>query len=474
MLESPVTACKPAQEAATGSPERHALYQAMLHSSNSSHQQSLPSRLPCVMSPNGRRSEGTMQRLLSPPGNGAGTERRRQGQSPDKQAGSSCSMSGHATGAPGVSDIVGANTSLDLSRHGADAQTDAAAVSSKSASHHDGAVAGSAAHCCCDAIASAPISLECPPNHAQGNTGREIAVNASRKCEGPLGEERAHQDSDGIGLQVKNADTSVGASQAPPITAALLLQTPSGRRVSFTLPEGADCDDTKRTPCKGFKRSPRKASPGKPSAFSSFGSQQPKRVADVGVSDTAQEREVEEGMDRGCKRWVAEGGGSVMVFEQEQDVGYVDIPRRVAWERLSSPGRKRHALQVVTNQIDPLQQDCREAFLNEKLAFNWKAGQAWAQLDLAGIHFTQDMCSQHHAEWKAAAERFIEKRGYMAAEQLRATLQSEWQQLKAIRKRCCTSVSEGLNAAGQSKLLPRTPRSIMKRKSPFIAKAPSS
>lgn len=30
----------------------------------------------------------------------------------------------------------------------------------------------------------------------------------------------------------------------------------------------------------------------------------------------------------------------------------------------------------------------------------------------------------------------------MAAEQLRATLQSEWQQLKAIRKRCCTSVSE--------------------------------
>lgn len=82
---------------------------------------------------------------------------------------------------------------------------------------------------------------------------------------------------------------------------------------------------------------------------SSFGSQQPKRVADVGVSDTAQEREVEEGMDRGCKRWVAEGGGSVMVFEQEQDVGYVDIPRRVAWERLSSPGRKRHALQVSPN-----------------------------------------------------------------------------------------------------------------------------
>ena len=46
--------------------------------------------------------------------------------------------------------------------------------------------------------------------------------------------------------------------------------------------------------------------------------------------------------------------------------------------------------------MDPLQQDCREAFLNEKLAFSWKAGQTWAQLDLAGIHITQDTCSQHH------------------------------------------------------------------------------
>ena len=53
-------------------------------------------------------------------------------------------------------------------------------------------------------------------------------------------------------------------------------------------------------------------------------------------------------------------------------------------------------LQATSQQIDPLQQDCREAFLNEKLAFSWKAGQAWAQLDLAGIHFTQDTCSQHH------------------------------------------------------------------------------
>ena len=39
-------------------------------------------------------------------------------------------------------------------------------------------------------------------------------------------------------------------------------------------------------------------------------------------------------------------------------------------------------------------------------------------------------------EWKAAAEKFIGKRGYAAAEKLRGSLQMEWQQLKAIRMRC--------------------------------------
>ena len=37
--------------------------------------------------------------------------------------------------------------------------------------------------------------------------------------------------------------------------------------------------------------------------------------------------------------------GSVGVWEQEQGAGYVDIPRRIAWERLGSR-RKAHALQV--------------------------------------------------------------------------------------------------------------------------------
>ena len=46
------------------------------------------------------------------------------------------------------------------------------------------------------------------------------------------------------------------------------------------------------------------------------------------------------------------------------------------------------------------------------------------------------------AEWKVAAELFIEKRGYVAAERLRATLQAEWQQLKAIRKRFCGSLPQ--------------------------------
>ena len=45
-------------------------------------------------------------------------------------------------------------------------------------------------------------------------------------------------------------------------------------------------------------------------------------------------------------------------------------------------------------KIDDLQQDCREAYLNEKLARKWREGAAWAQLDLAGLHFTHDKCTQ--------------------------------------------------------------------------------
>ena len=38
-------------------------------------------------------------------------------------------------------------------------------------------------------------------------------------------------------------------------------------QVSFTLPEGANFDDTERTPGKGFMRSPKRVSPKKPYPF---------------------------------------------------------------------------------------------------------------------------------------------------------------------------------------------------------------
>ena len=44
----------------------------------------------------------------------------------------------------------------------------------------------------------------------------------------------------------------------------------------------------------------------------------------------------------GCK---GSEEGCVGVSEQEQGAGYVDIPRRIAWERLGS-GRKNQAVQV--------------------------------------------------------------------------------------------------------------------------------
>ena len=52
-------------------------------------------------------------------------------------------------------------------------------------------------------------------------------------------------------------------------------------------------------------------------------------------------------------------------------------------------------------KIDGLQQDCREAFLNEKLARKWKGGEAWAHLDLAGLHFTHHKCTQFLVSFQA-------------------------------------------------------------------------
>lgn len=196
MLDSPVTTSKPTQEAAAGSPERHALYQDMLHSS-SSHQQGLLPRLSCGISPNDRNAAGCRPGL-SAVGDAANTDRRRQGpfQFPDKQAESSGSMSSSAIGGPAVTTAIGADASLDGSRCGHNAQANAAAVTN-SASHHIGAVAEDPACCCSDTNAcasTARISSECSPTHPQAMTGGKLAVKSNGRYQGAGVELTAHQD----------------------------------------------------------------------------------------------------------------------------------------------------------------------------------------------------------------------------------------------------------------------------------------
>ena len=65
-------------------------------------------------------------------------------------------------------------------------------------------------------------------------------------------------------------------------------------------------------------------------------------MANAAGQDSEQQRGLEGEVDVGCKGSEEGSGG---VSEQEQGAGYVDIPRRIAWERLGS-GRKNHALQV--------------------------------------------------------------------------------------------------------------------------------
>ena len=87
---------------------------------------------------------------------------------------------------------------------------------------------------------------------------------------------------------------------------------------------------------------------------SSFGSQPPKRGANAVGQDSEQQRGIEGEKGAGCK---GSQEGSVGVLEQEQGAGYVDIPRRVAWERLGC-GRKNHALQVGPMHIYRVHAHC--------------------------------------------------------------------------------------------------------------------
>ena len=81
---------------------------------------------------------------------------------------------------------------------------------------------------------------------------------------------------------------------------------------------------------------------------SSFGGQQAKRVASTVGHDSEQQRgSAAAAGDMGCKGQVVDesGEGCGSVSGQEVGAGYVDIPRRVAWERLGG-GRRNQALQV--------------------------------------------------------------------------------------------------------------------------------
>ena len=73
--------------------------------------------------------------------------------------------------------------------------------------------------------------------------------------------------------------------------------------------------------------------------------QQPKQVVNRLSQSSEQQRQDHQGIEN---RQTAVGlaGRCGDAAEREQDTGYVDIPRRIAWERFCSPGRKRLPLQV--------------------------------------------------------------------------------------------------------------------------------
>ena len=197
MLESPVTASKPAPEAASGSPGHHASHQDAPPSSNSRLQQGpLPSPLPYTMSPTyGNHAIST--KGLPALDSAASTDTSRQAvpQTLSKDAVSKCSMLGNAADASGVTAVTRADTCSDLSLPHPDTrlQGDADAVSSYSESQGkaaggvgcSGGITGVTACCCCEPVASAastPLGLDYLPSNAQAVTGAKAAAESSGGC----------------------------------------------------------------------------------------------------------------------------------------------------------------------------------------------------------------------------------------------------------------------------------------------------
>ncbi|KAK9809855.1 hypothetical protein WJX72_000394 [[Myrmecia] bisecta] len=121
---------------------------------------------------------------------------------------------------------------------------------------------------------------------------------------------------------------------------------------------------------------------------------------------------------------------------------------------------------------DGVEQDYREAYINQKLCRHWQAGARWAALDFDGLEFGLAKVAFHRAAYSKAAGVLLSHKGKAGAEALLATVEAEWQQLKALRQRFAalpltTDKDEEWSDAGQE-CRPHTPfpKSILKQRPP--------
>eukprot|EP00891_Asterochloris_glomerata_P002456 jgi/Astpho2/2456/Aster-x1078 len=140
-----------------------------------------------------------------------------------------------------------------------------------------------------------------------------------------------------------------------------------------------------------------------------------------------------------------------------------DATRRAAHQRRRLLDLPRRVYNIKGKQakeqlaLDPLQQDFRELYINEKLFQRWRRGEAWAALDLQGIALSERGCGttlvslpsadQHpvqqltglpvhqQAQSQLAAACLHSKQGAEAVQAVRHRVQQEWQQLKRLRQR---------------------------------------
>ena len=113
----------------------------------------------------------------------------------------------------------------------------------------------------------------------------------------------------------------------------------------------------------------------------------------------------------------------------------------------------------------PVPQDLRKAFLNARLAEKWRQGCAWARLDLSGVEISLE--NNQREVLDEVMSTMIQHHGRGSMQGVILQLEDEWEALKRLRQKYAGPLAmQRFNST-------KTPKSILKRRSPLRKNVPN-